>query len=48
MLNKPMQIKCITEGALEQSPQTLADFLTKHGNFNAISITFRMFLKQYE
>ena len=46
VLNKPMQLKRITEG---QSPQSLGDlfkFLRQKNDLNAILITFRMFLNQ--
>ena len=47
VLNKPMQLKCITKGAWGQSPQPLdgfCDFAAKNSNFDAISITFCSFL----
>ena len=51
VLNKPMRLKRITEGAWGESLQPLSDFwdfAAKNSDINAISITFRTFLKSYE
>ena len=48
VLNKPLQLKRVTERAELPAAGRFLRFGGKNSNFNAISITFRNFKKPYQ